>query len=178
VAALESTASVVLDADALTSFEADPGGLFAAIRGRSSSVVMTPHEGEFGRLFPQLAVGREFSLNGAPASKAERAARAAAESGAVIVLKGPDTVIAAPSGRLAINTNAPPQLATAGSGDVLAGVVAGLLAQRAPAFEAACAACWLHGAAALAFGPGLIAEDLPEALPGVLAGLMVSGGQV
>ena len=169
--------ALVLDADALTSFEDDPVMLGKAIKRAGKPVVLTPHEGEFARLFNYegrlLESGRQLSENCETPfhSKLERARRAARESGATLILKGPDSVIASPDGRAAISFDAPPWLATAGSGDVLAGFVGGLLAQGMPMFEAACAAVWIHGACAHAIGPGLIAEDLAEALPGVLRGL-------
>ena len=152
-AVLSSGTAAVLDADALTAFAHEPGALFAAIRGPA---VLTPHEGEFGRL---------FDVKG---SREERAARAAKMSGAIVVLKGERTVIAAPDGRVHVNDHASPWLATAGSGDVLGGMIGGLLAQGMAPFEAARAAVWMHGDAGRRFGPGLIAEDLPDLLPAVL----------
>ncbi len=154
---LASGKAVLLDADAITAFAKNPDELFAAMR---TPCVITPHEGEFRRL---------FSIDG---DKLTRARAAARRSGAIIVLKGADTVIAAPDGRASINSNAPATLATAGSGDVLGGLILGLLAQAMDPFLAACAAVWIHGAAAAAFGPGLLAEDLPDLIPGVLRELL------
>ncbi len=169
--ALRSQAAVVLDADALTSFAEEPDVLFSAISGRTGPpVVMTPHDGEFSRIFS--GINKKTNSN----SKLEKTRLAADNSGAVVVYKGADTVVAAQNGHAAIADNGPPSLATAGSGDVLAGMIAGLMAQGMPAFEAANAAVWLHGEAATEFGAGLIAEDLPDMLPRVYRRLFADPG--
>ncbi|NTF07738.1 NAD(P)H-hydrate dehydratase [Agrobacterium rubi] len=148
--------AMVLDADGITAFKHEPQQLFDLFASDAPRI-LTPHEGEFGRLFPDIAADETLS-------KIEKAQAAAALSNAVIVYKGADTVIAAPDGRAAVNTNAPSYLATAGSGDVLAGIAGGFLAQQVPAFEAAAAAVWLHGETAQRLGPGLTAEDLAAAV--------------
>ncbi|UTP41535.1 NAD(P)H-hydrate dehydratase [Phenylobacterium sp. LH3H17] len=150
-------AALILDADAITVFRDDPEELFSVL---DVDDVLTPHPGEFDRLFPGL-------LRDSP-ERIAAARRAAARADAIVLLKGPDTVIAAPDGRVAVNTNGSPWLATAGSGDVLAGLIGGLIAQGMGSFEAACAGAWIHAEAADSHGPGLIAEDLPGLVPGVL----------
>jgi hydroxyethylthiazole kinase-like uncharacterized protein yjeF len=152
---------MVLDADAIT--------LLAPLQRRlDARDVMTPHVGEFKRAFPGVLEGASSNI--------EAAKIAAHRAGCVVLLKGPDTVIAEPNGRAIVNTTGTPYLATAGSGDVLAGLISGLIAQRMPPFEAAAAAAWMHGKCAEAFGPGLIAEDLPEILPRVLSNLANQSG--
>jgi hydroxyethylthiazole kinase-like uncharacterized protein yjeF len=166
-----SPCTIVFDASALTAFARDPGPLFAAAhREQAPGIVLTPHDGEFARLFPDL---------GAEPSKLERARAAAQRANAIVLYKGPDTVIAAPDGRAAINSNGTPLLATAGSGDVLSGLIAGLTAQGMQPFDAACAAVWVHAEAAREFGFGLIAEDLPLVVATVLGRLhQGASGQV
>jgi ADP-dependent NAD(P)H-hydrate dehydratase / NAD(P)H-hydrate epimerase len=167
--ALSGERAVVLDADAITSFSSNPARLADALRKRGGrGTILTPHEGEFSRYFHALDEDTKAG------SKLERARKAARLTGIVVALKGGDTVVTAPDGRAAIATNAPAYLATAGAGDVLTGIAAGLLAQGMPAFEAGAAAVWLHGEAADAIGPGLISEDLPEALPRVYQTLFTS----
>lgn len=170
---LKSGRALVLDADALTLIARD-ATLFAGLHGRC---VLTPHGGEFARLFPDLAARLAVpALVGPAFSRRDAAREAAARAGCVVLLKGPDTVIAAPDGSCAIHAavydRAAPWLATAGAGDVLAGFITGLLARGLAPFEAACTAAWLHVEGARSFGPGLIAEDLPEQLPGVLRDLL------
>jgi NAD(P)H-hydrate epimerase len=159
LALLAAGRPVLIDADAISVFASRVAELRHAIRG---PCVMTPHEGEFARL---------FDIQG---DKLSRARGAAQKIGTIIVLKGSDTVIAAPDGRAVVNTNAPASLATAGSGDVLGGLILGLIAQGMDAFWAAAAGVWIHGAAAARFGPGLLAEDLPDLVPGVLRQLALN----
>jgi NAD(P)H-hydrate epimerase len=157
-AALNSGAATVIDADGLTAFRNEPKVLFKLLNDKA---VLTPHEGEFERVFPGSLASS--------ASKLEAVRTAAAQAKCTVLLKGADTVIALPDGRAVINSNAPATLATAGSGDVLAGMIGGLLAQGLDSFTAASMGVWLHGEAANTFGAGLIAEDLPEQLPAVLS---------
>jgi hydroxyethylthiazole kinase-like uncharacterized protein yjeF len=152
-AALAAGPPLLIDADALVLLAADPSRLRGA-----PPAILTPHEGEFARLFGTLS-----------GSRLDRARDAAALCGAVVVLKGADTIVAAPDGRAAIAAPASPWLATAGTGDVLSGIAGAMLARELDAFEAACAAVWVHGAAARAAGPGLIADDLARHLPAILA---------
>jgi hydroxyethylthiazole kinase-like uncharacterized protein yjeF len=161
LAALARTgAAMVIDADALTVFKDDVAELFGVL---DRDDVLTPHTGEFDRLFPSL-------LKSTP-ERITATRQAAQRAGAIVLLKGPDTVIAAPDGRAVVNTNGTAWLATAGAGDVLAGLIGGLIAQGMDSFDAACAGAWIHAQAARRFGPGLIAEDLPELTPGVLKAL-------
>lgn len=157
-------AAMIVDADALTSFQDDPARLFSAL---DRDDVITPHTGEFDRIFPGL-------MKTSP-DRVEAAREAARRAGCIVLLKGPDTVIASPDGRCAVNINASPWLATAGSGDVLAGFVGGLIAQGMESFGAACAAAWIHAEAGTGFGPGLIAEDIPDLAPQVLLRLYTTG---
>jgi ADP-dependent NAD(P)H-hydrate dehydratase / NAD(P)H-hydrate epimerase len=169
LAALAGERAVVLDADAITSFAGEPERLARALVERAHAghgAVLTPHEGEFSRFFGALDDRTKVG------TKLERARLAAKLVDAIVLLKGADTVVAAPDGRAAIASNAPAYLATAGAGDVLTGITLGLLAQGMPPFEAAAAAVWLHGQAACSFGPGLISEDLPECLPKVYQALL------
>ncbi|MXQ07352.1 NAD(P)H-hydrate dehydratase [Alphaproteobacteria bacterium GH1-50] len=175
LSALSGKRATVLDADALSRFSRNPETLFDALH---ETCILTPHAGEFARLFPDIAEKLHAPATTGPAySKIDATREAAAQAGCVVLLKGPDTVIADPKGRCAINASvydrAAPWLATAGSGDVLAGFIAGLLARGLTPFDAAATAAWLHTECALSFGPGLIAEDLPEELPSVFRALGV-----
>ena len=153
-------AALVIDADAITAFSAQPDALFSFL---DRDDVLTPHQAEFERLFPgAFAEGRD---------RTQAVRDAAARAGSIVLLKGSETTIAAPDGRLVINRAGSPWLATSGSGDVLAGFIGGLMAQGMDSFEAACAGVWIHAQGAEAFGPGLIAEDLPEQAPAVLKAL-------
>lgn len=156
--------SLIIDADAITAFHDAPSQLFKAIAASKTAVILTPHEGEFKRIFPVIA-SRDIS-------KLEKAVSAASLSNALIVYKGPDTIIADNKGRAVINANGTSLLATAGSGDVLAGIIAGLVAQGMPVFEAASAAVWMHAEAARQFGAGLIAEDIPQQLPAIITKIL------
>jgi hydroxyethylthiazole kinase-like uncharacterized protein yjeF len=156
-------AALVIDADALSVFRDDPLELFSVL---DRDDVLTPHPGEFARVFPGVL---ERSAERISAARA-----AAAQAQAVVLLKGPDTVIAAPDGRAGVNLNGSPWLATAGSGDVLAGFIGGLIAQGMESFEAACAGVWIHADCAEAFGAGLISEDLPDLTPAVLKRLQAA----
>jgi hydroxyethylthiazole kinase-like uncharacterized protein yjeF len=157
VAVLDSKRSCVLDADALTNFADQPETLLEKLY---PECVLTPHEGEFARLF-----------GGGEGDKTARAVQAAERAGCIVLLKGAETIIAAPDGHVAINRNAPPWLATGGSGDVLAGMIVGLIAQKMSPFLSACAAAWMHGKIASDHGPGLIAEDIVAGIPKALLSL-------
>jgi ADP-dependent NAD(P)H-hydrate dehydratase / NAD(P)H-hydrate epimerase len=154
LAALAAKRPTVLDADGLTNFSDKPEVLFKALH---AECVLTPHEGEFERLFGK-----------SQGDKLSRTLAAAKHAGCVVLLKGAETVIVTPDGKAVINRNAPPWLATAGAGDVLAGMVLGLVAQKMPVFEAAAAAAWMHGKIAATHGPGLIAEDIVDGIPHIL----------
>lgn len=160
---LSVEAPAILDADALTAFMDRPETLFDAINARKAPTVITPHGGEFRWLFGEME-----------ADKVAACARASGTSGATVLLKGAETIISSPQGAMVINSNAPPTLAVAGSGDTLAGMIAALLSARMPAFEATCAAAWLHGDMVKDFGYGLMAEDLEGLIPAALAKLAAS----
>jgi ADP-dependent NAD(P)H-hydrate dehydratase / NAD(P)H-hydrate epimerase len=159
---LDRAIPTVLDADAITAFEVDSDRLFNHL---SADDVMTPHVGEFARLFPDISLD----------DRQKAALLAAQRSGAIVLLKGAETIIASPDGRLAINRRASPWLATAGSGDVLTGLICGLLAQGISAFDAACIAAWLHGDIGVRAGPGLIADGMIGQIPLVLRGCLADG---